>query len=78
MKLSITLPILTLLAAPATASNLFQQLAGSTIGVAVGGEKVPGECPLMHCGDTHGDILKIDKVNLIPNPPIPYVTSSAV
>lgn len=73
MKLSTTLSALTLFAASATASNLFQQLASSTFDIKLGGgAKVPGESPLMHCGETLHDILTVHEINLFPNPPIPY------
>lgn len=80
MKLSATLSALYLLTASAAASNLFQQLAGSTAGVKAGGGgvKVPGESPLEHCGSTSGDILTVHKINLFPNPPVPYVSASSV
>jgi hypothetical protein len=68
MKLCIAL---SLFAASATASNLFQQLAGGSFSVKSSGPKVPGDSPLEHCGDTSNDVLTIDKVNLIPNPPVP-------
>lgn len=35
--------------------------------------KVPGDNPLYFCGDPANDLLKIEKVDLSPNPPKPYV-----
>jgi hypothetical protein len=35
--------------------------------------KVPGDNPLYFCGDPADDILKIEKADLDPNPPKPYV-----
>lgn len=35
--------------------------------------KVPGENPLYFCADPKDDILEIEKVDLSPNPPEPYV-----
>ena len=35
--------------------------------------KVPGDNPLYFCGDPADDLLKIEKVDLSPNPPRPYV-----
>lgn len=79
MKLSTTLSVLSLLTASAAASNLFQQLAGSTTVIKVsGGSVIPGDSPLQHCGDTGGDILSINKIDLTPNPPIPYVSSPPI
>lgn len=76
MKLSATLSALSLFAAFATASNLFQQLASAAVDItASSGSKVPGESPLEYCEDTHNHILELEKINLIPNPPIPYVSS---
>jgi hypothetical protein len=40
------------------------------------GEPVPGENPLSFCKASHDDdILKLDHVNLTPNPPQVYVLS---
>lgn len=73
MKFSATLPVLSLFAASAAASTLFQHLAGSTLDIKLtGGEKVPGESPLEHCASTHDDVLTIHKIDLFPNPPVPY------
>jgi hypothetical protein len=54
--------------------NLFQQgasliefLAPSTNA----GKPVPGESPLYFCGDTSAYIATIEKVDLLPNPPLP-------
>jgi len=33
--------------------------------------KVPGDNPLYFCGDPVDDLLKIEKVDLSPNPPVP-------
>lgn len=35
--------------------------------------KVPGDNPLYFCADPKDYILKIDNVDLNPNPPLPYV-----
>ncbi|KAK2774781.1 Phosphatidylglycerol/phosphatidylinositol transfer protein [Emmonsiellopsis sp. PD_33] len=35
---------------------------------------VPGQNPLNFCADPKGDILKIDSVDLSPNPPVPGQT----
>ena len=35
--------------------------------------KVPGDNPLYFCSDPKNDILEIEKVDLDPNPPTPYV-----
>jgi hypothetical protein len=37
--------------------------------------KVPGDNPLYFCGDPADDILKIEKADIDPNPPKPYVNS---
>lgn len=79
MKLSATVSALSLFATFATASNLFQQLASAAVDVrASSGLKVPGESPLEYCGETRNDVLKLEKINLTPNPPIPYVSSSPI
>lgn len=36
--------------------------------------KVPGDNPLYFCADPANDILTIEKVDLSPNPPKPYVS----
>ncbi|CAN9100574.1 unnamed protein product [Alternaria alternata] len=38
--------------------------------------KVPGDNPLYFCGDPANDLLKIEKVDLSPNPPKPGETLS--
>jgi hypothetical protein len=35
--------------------------------------KVPGDNPLYFCSDPKDDIVQIKKVDLSPNPPVPYV-----
>lgn len=76
MKLSATISAFSLFATFAAASNLFQQLASAATDVRVSdGSKVPGESPLEYCGDTRDDILDLEKIDLTPNPPIPYVSS---
>ncbi|KAH9876991.1 hypothetical protein IAQ61_002352 [Plenodomus lingam] len=40
--------------------------------------KVPGDNPLYFCGDPADDILKIEKVDLSPNPPKPGETLSII
>ncbi|RPA95305.1 phosphatidylglycerol/phosphatidylinositol transfer protein [Choiromyces venosus 120613-1] len=70
MKLS-TLPLLCLLVTSASAGSLFQQLAGNQVSIAAGAQ-IPGENPLQHCeDDTSEDALTIERVNLLPNPPVP-------
>lgn len=34
---------------------------------------VKGDNPLLHCANPADDILQIDSVDLIPNPPVAYV-----
>ncbi|KAL7274804.1 Phosphatidylglycerol/phosphatidylinositol transfer protein [Rhizina undulata] len=71
MKLLLQLPVLSVLVLSASASNLFQQLAGKEQPLLPLGVKVPGESPLEHCDGDKYDILTIEKVNLTPNPPVP-------
>lgn len=40
-----------------------------------GAVSVPGENPLTFCDDPGKDILTIERVDLTPNPPVPYVFS---
>lgn len=49
---------------------------GSSSQKALGDDlSIPGDNPLKYCKDEHGDdILKLDHVNLTPNPPTPYVS----
>ena len=37
--------------------------------------KVPGDNPLYFCEDPKDNILEIEKVDLDPNPPVPYVAT---
>jgi len=37
--------------------------------------KVPGDNPLYFCDDPKDNILEIEKVDLDPNPPVPYVAT---
>jgi len=68
MKLSSTL--LLLLPAFAVASSPFSQVSwGKLPANAQTGAKVPGSNPLNYCGSTQGDILTIETVDLVPNPP---------
>ena len=40
---------------------------------------VEGNNPLQYCQeDTSGDILQIESVDLTPNPPLPYVSTSTL
>lgn len=39
---------------------------------------VAGENPLEYCADPENDILEIVSVNLTPNPPLPYVSSTSM
>lgn len=39
--------------------------------------KVPGDNPLYFCSDPKDDIVQIKKVDLSPNPPVPYVNPSS-
>jgi len=65
-----TLFVAALSAATATATPSW--MGGNQ--VAIKAEyKVPGDNPLYFCGDPADDILKIEKVDLSPNPPVPYV-----
>jgi hypothetical protein len=43
------------------------------------GVQIPGESPLEHCQpNIDDDILRIDHINLTPNPPVPCVLPSAL
>ncbi|KAI5839783.1 ML domain-containing protein [Morchella snyderi] len=69
--MKLTTVALSVFVASANASNFFQQLAGNSNPSVQSGAKVPGESPLYHCGSTSDDVLTIDKVDLVPNPPVP-------
>ncbi|KAG0135342.1 putative phosphatidylglycerol/phosphatidylinositol transfer protein [Tuber indicum] len=67
-----TIPLVSLLAASASAGNLFHQVGKNLMSPTNGLEQIPGENPLKYCdGDHSDDVLTIKKVDLIPNPPIP-------
>jgi hypothetical protein len=65
----------TLFLAAASALSVSATPSGSWMGsdqVTIKEEyKVPGDNPLYFCGDPADDILKIEKVDLDPNPPKP-------
>jgi len=68
MKLSLSL--ITLLCSSLVAADGFSFLTGSQKPLADTGEAVPGDNPLVHCKQDHdSDILKLEHVNLTPNPP---------
>jgi len=66
------LPILASLSAAAALQSPIDvsPLAGTT------GPEVPGENPLKFCSNPVKDLIKIDSVDLIPNPPLPGQTLS--
>ncbi|KAK5107998.1 hypothetical protein LTR62_008892 [Meristemomyces frigidus] len=54
----------------AARSSLFGVSVGGDISPNVDGElSVPGDNPLNHCADPSNDILKIENVDISPNPP---------
>ncbi|KAA8908457.1 putative Phosphatidylglycerol/phosphatidylinositol transfer protein [Sphaerosporella brunnea] len=77
MKLYSLATLSLFLASSVSAGNLFQQGASlvefitPTTNV---GKQVPGESPLYFCGDSSDDVATIEKVDLLPNPPIPGQT----
>lgn len=44
--------------------------------VATADLSVPGDNPLNFCQEPSNDILTIESVDLSPNPPVPYVSTS--
>lgn len=58
-------------AASVSAGSLFS--AGGNQAVMDEKFKVPGENPLYFCSDPKDYSLKIESVELSPNPPVPYV-----
>lgn len=76
MKLS-ALPLLLATSTLASAANFFQQQSlgiHDIIGGKTTGKPVPGSSPLYFCGDTSKDLATIESVNLLPNPPNPFVS----
>ena len=76
MRLS-TLPLLLVSSSLVSAGNFFQQQAigiHDIVGGKTVGKAVPGESPLFFCGDTSNDIVTIETVDLLPNPPTPFVS----
>lgn len=69
MKISAILACL----APAAALSVFN---GKAPDVAGNDDlKIPGESPLELCPGEHGkDLVTIESVDLLPNPPVPYDT----
>ena len=73
MKFSISL--LTLLLSGLVASERLSFFGGGQK-ILDGGDAVPGANPLTHCQPMiDDDILVLDHVNLVPNPPVAYVLS---
>lgn len=71
MRFSATVACLTACLASAEALSVFNGNARNTIATE-DGIKVPGDSPLELCDGEHGDdIVKIESVDLIPNPPAP-------
>lgn len=63
MRLSTAVTILSAALAPAAASVLEKRSVGDDV-------KVPGDSPLEFCSPDHSDdILTIESVDLVPNPP---------
>ncbi|KAF1813154.1 phosphatidylglycerol/phosphatidylinositol transfer protein precursor [Eremomyces bilateralis CBS 781.70] len=73
-----TTPLVSLVLASAVAANqpfLGLGLGGSSSQVHLNEDiEVPGDNPLCFCDDPSRDILKIDQVDLFPNPPQPGAT----
>lgn len=57
------------LTASASTDSLFSQVTFGRAPSTAQGSKVPGENPLYYCGSTKDDVLKIETVDLVPNPP---------
>lgn len=72
MRISTVTACLSVCLAPAAALSIFN---GKAPDVAVNDDlKIPGDSPLELCpGDHAADLIKIDSVDLSPNPPQPYV-----
>ncbi|UNI21909.1 Phosphatidylglycerol/phosphatidylinositol transfer protein [Purpureocillium takamizusanense] len=69
MRFSATVACLTACLASAEALSVFNGKAPNAL-ASDDGTKVPGESPLEFCTGEHGnDIVKIEKVDLSPNPP---------
>lgn len=61
-------------AAPAPMPDLsfFGPVGQTPIGT-LGDQVVPGENPMTFCTSPENDLLQIERVDLEPNPPVPYV-----
>lgn len=70
MRFSTVAACLTACLAPAAALSVFN---GRSDVIVNEDNKIPGESPLELCpGDHQEDLVRIDKVNLSPNPPKAY------
>ncbi|KAG0640247.1 hypothetical protein HOY80DRAFT_1022032 [Tuber brumale] len=70
MKLSI-ICLISLLVASVSAGNLFHKLAKHLVQPTNELHAIPGDSPLKYCDSDHSDdVLTIEKLDLIPNPPI--------
>jgi hypothetical protein len=83
MKFSNVLSVLALTSATASALK-FEYKRGDDLQAPFGGnapisesgavgDSVPGENPLVFCSNPDDDLIIINKVDLTPNPPKPYV-----
>lgn len=74
MRFSTVAACLTACLAPAAALSVFN---GRSDVIVNEDNKIPGDSPLELCpGDHKDDLVRIDKVNLSPNPPKAYDFSS--
>ncbi|KAI5855966.1 putative Phosphatidylglycerol/phosphatidylinositol transfer protein [Tricharina praecox] len=74
MKFSVITSVLFMAVSVSAGSFFQQQSIDVRSDVGAGLTKVPGANPLFYCGDNSKDIVKIQSLNLTPNPPLPGKT----
>lgn len=73
MKLLSTAAAVLLSVAPFAVTARSIDFFNSQSPISTNGIPVKGDNPLEYCANPSGDVLEIKKVDLSPNPPLPYV-----
>ena len=76
MKLLSTAATFLLCVAPFSVTARSLDFFDSQTPIKAEGKHVEGENPLEYCSDPSGYLLQIEKVDLSPNPPLPYASTN--
>jgi hypothetical protein len=74
MKLISTITTILLLLVLPVFSKFASFLESDQSPIGLEDKKVPGSNPLTYCSDPANNILQIESINLVPNPPKAYVS----